>query len=277
MNKTRDALITLLRQIPTHREPPKPIERLIEQVAQAEGLTQEEARGAVSTGLSLLDAFGALDEKTLYRARNQLSAYFIRSLGWFVEHQLRASLITSKLLGEMESRRVQLGREKYIHAAPSREQDAVFVLIVRHNEFGEPEILFRFDERASRYQLIGGRIEPGETPEHAALREFVEEIGESQSPLIAHEDIRLRKIIDAPIEWIEISPSYGALTQYHFFAYHARLALSELQLGENDRWVGVEQMLSGDPLLGDARIYAQLDHRIEGGLAGLPVSTRILM
>jgi 8-oxo-dGTP pyrophosphatase MutT (NUDIX family) len=266
----------LLRQIPTHREPPKPIERLTDEVSLAANLVQAEARGAVNAGLSLLNTLGALDENALYRARNQLSTYFIKSLTWFVEHDLRASVVTSKVLGEMDLRRLDLGRERNIQATPSREQDAVFVLIVRRNEIVKPEILFRFDERASRYQLIGGRIEPGETPEQAAWREFVEEIGESQSPPIAHDDIRLRKIIGAPIELIEISPSYGALTQYRFFAYHARLPLSDLQLGESDRWVGVEQMLSGDPLLGDARIYAQLDHRIEGGLAGLPVSTRIL-
>ncbi len=280
-----------LEAVPTHHEPARPAAEIVHRLrecATADRPSSEEAAAAVRCALTLLDVFGALaTSEDGYRTAGQVATYFLRSLTWYVEHRVplvagwksrgvRAGNATSPLdratdfLSALEQRRLIMAGEAGFAAPASRRQEAVLILVKGILD-GEVYYLHQFDADAHRYQLVGGRVEPGETPTAAALRELSEELG------ITADHARLHPLIEPPacISLTALSPTYGALTEYAFSAFGAALAAHEIRLGSGDRWLSVAEMLDEDArssnLASDSALMHELDHRLPGGLRGAPI------
>ena len=106
----------------------------------------------------------------------------------------------------------------------------MFVL-VKGNIGKKDYYLHEWDRRAEQFQLIGGRVEPGESLVAAARRELIEELDIEREQRLEYErDFNLDLLIesDRPLQWTDISPTYGALTKYSFWACSARFKVKEL-------------------------------------------------
>ena len=268
----RHLIARALHLIPTHREPAKTAAAL------AQALGEDEAASAIEATLTLLHAFGALQQQGEFvRAKDQRASYFIQSLRlWLEQADESETLITPELIRAMEARRVQQAEVAGRMAQPARVQAAALILIGRVIE-GELHLLFQFDRRAGQYQLIGGRLEPDETAAQAATREFLEEVGAAQiPPMQAGVDFELRTLLDEPIVVDAISPTYGALTRYAFYVFHAQIARVNLSLGPDDAWIAVSDVLRGRTAdgkqMGNQQMRDEMNRRIAGGLAGLAPS-----
>ena len=263
----------VLALIPSHRDQAQSPADLARALAKQTGISIEFARGAVSVALDMLDAVGALkrsDEGVRYDG--QLPGYFARSLGWFSRHGIQlfdgwrgnARQSAVHALTWLERQRVEHAAVLGVQADPIRDQHAAIVLIETSVD-GERCYLHQYDARAQQYQLIGGRIEPDETPAHAAEREVIEEVGPAQSgPLTLGRQFTLAAIHGGePVLQLEdVSATYGALTHYTFFAFRAMFAATP-QLGPQDRWVSLDDMQRGRTQdghrLGAPRLIAKLE------------------
>jgi 8-oxo-dGTP pyrophosphatase MutT (NUDIX family) len=263
--------------IPTHRQPAQTPADIAAELTARHEMSTNAALSAVEAALTLLHTFSALKERDgAFQTANQVSTYLAQSLQWCFEQGTYPLQIGPELLRQIEERRLQQAEALKVEAQPSREQAAVLVLV--KSDDSEPCFLHQYDERSRQYQLIGGRIEPGEAPQQAAARELIEEVGESQRRALREGySFKVEPLLgDAPIRLTAISPTYGALTHYAFYAYQARLRRRALALGPRDRWVSIAEMLSGTTNsgegLGNVQICLELNQRINGGLASLPSS-----
>ncbi|BCX03915.1 MAG: hypothetical protein KatS3mg053_1853 [Candidatus Roseilinea sp.] len=281
-----------LAAIPSHREPARSaaeiVRRLCETCDAAGRPAPEEAEAAVRCALAVLDWFGALETSDEgHRTAGQVATYFLHSLAWYVEHgiplvdgwqtrgvrgEAGAPILdrAPDFLDAMERRRLAVAGRLGLEAPASRRQEAVLILVKGVLD-GEVYYLHQLDADARRYQLIGGRVEPGEAPLAAALRELREELG------IAAGRAALRPLIEPPacIMLTALSPTYGALTDYAFSVFGAALDAREIVLHLNDRWLSVAEMLDmGTPAgrpANDVRLMRELDRRLPGGLRGAPI------
>ena len=276
-------IASALALIPTHRQTPQTAADLLSQLIIRTGATEAEAQTALAAAFALLDAFNGLRWQATAKGgtgsattqtRSQLTTYFSRSLQLALEAG-EGWQVTPGLLRLLEQQRIEAAERTGNPAIAAREQSAVSLLIVqRANE--ETQLLHQFDIAAGQYQLIGGRLEPGELLEAAAWRELQEEIGVSQPQPLRADEITLSPAIDKPLMLQNISATYGVLTHYTFFAYHLRRVGSVFQSGPLDRWISVREMLAGraddGQSLGFGDIARSLDTRLQGGLAALPSS-----
>jgi hypothetical protein len=84
---------------------------------------------------------------------------------------------------------------------------------------GEPHLLLLHHGRWGDWSLVGGHIEPGETPLETAVRETEEEL----PPLHVGEDLAIAPLLADPIEWGPVaSRSARAPTHYTAWIYFAR-------------------------------------------------------
>ena len=261
-----------LKLIPTHRQNARTVAAMVGE------LGVDGAAGIIEATLMMLAAFGALQQHgDLVRSKDQRATYFIESLRlWLEQADESETLITPELIRAMESQRMKQAEATGNSAQPTRSQAAAFVLIgcVINDEMC---LLCQLDRQAGQYQLIGGRLEPGETAAQAAHREFLEEVGNTQMPpLQADIDFELRALLDEPITLSALSPTYGALTGYAFHLFQARIAGRQLALGPDDAWIAATDLLRGrtedGKQIGDSRVYHEIDRRLVGGLTGLATS-----
>lgn len=284
---TAPRLDRILAAIPTHRYPPRTVDQIAETLAAA-GVDASAARAAVEAAVAWLELLNVLDRSALgYRASNQAATYFINSLIWYASTGQTAlgdwtrrgaqtdpvpdAILEQpvQLLKQLEFRRLRLGRANHLFAPPTREQDVAFVLVQGLRE-GEVHYLHQFDPDSGHDQLIGGRIEPGETPEQAAYREFAEELGDGQEPPLAPErDYHLEPLLLEPIGITAVSATYGALTAYRFHIFGAHLRMPALQLSPRDRWISVRDMLASDA---PSEAIRRLNHALPQGLRGLALT-----
>lgn len=284
----------ILRSIPTHREPRMSVAQIAARAGADLPLTSAEVLAASQATVALLRTFGVLDENVEgVRAAGQMPAYFLNSLAWYVRN--RAPMLDGwrdhqplsqtgdavtrgpNFLQRIEQRRQQLAEQRGIAATPSREQAAVLVLVKVMRQ-RRPHFLFQWDARASQLQLIGGRIEPGETPAQAAVREFQEEVGDGQSPRWQSErdyEITALALKGGPLALLQISPSYGALTAYTFHVFAVRIHAAQFTLNAGARWLDRADMLRGKTRDGLSMGEPALYRLLLGALAGIkrvPVS-----
>lgn len=180
------------------------------------------------------------------------------------------------LLFEMEKRRIALQD----NPQPSRREEVAQVLIKRTNpETGGAEFLLQYDKNADQFQLIGGRHkELDGAIEVTMVREIEEELADN---LKVSDDYELVLVIDDLSPSPSLSPTFGALTEYHFWIYHMRGLKKPLSLHPNDVWVAVEDVLSGQVhwegklVVANPELYLMMNEALEGGLAGLEDSFRI--
>jgi 8-oxo-dGTP pyrophosphatase MutT (NUDIX family) len=150
-----------------------------------------------------------------------------------------------------EQRRI-LASEAAGHTPEPLRMQGAAMLLIRHPD--DPRLLLcQFDRPAGQWQLIGGKIEPDESPAQAALRELNEELGISQARpyapgidvafLPAHPD-------DGPFTLDEPSLTYGVLTRYTLYVFHTRLT-QQPELGSEDRWLPIDALLRGETADGE--------------------------
>jgi 8-oxo-dGTP pyrophosphatase MutT (NUDIX family) len=241
------------------------------------------AEDAAWSALRLLRVFGAVRVVDGgYRMAGRSAGYFARSLAWYVAHDVP---ITERwrhrqppgdapeepawdLLRRMEERRVALAPRYDAPAQAVRQVSAVQILIkaMRH---GAAHYLHQFDIAANQYQLIGGRVEVGESPARTADRELAEEIA-----ITGPAPVTLTPLtsLDAPIRQRMISKTYGALTDYAFHVFAADVRGHRVHLGPRDAWISVDAMLGerrpGGLPLGDVALVREIDAQVPGGLRG---------
>lgn len=161
---------------------------------------------------------------------------------------------------------------------PVRQVKAAAVLIKRDTP--RPELLFQFDHNAGQYQLIGGRWseQDGDDLLQTMVREIEEEL--PRSPLAHGRDYTLQLITDELRLGPVLSPTFGALTGYHFAIYHMNGLQQELRLGPDDCWAAVDDVLAGYATTPDGTrypfnftgLYEAINSVIPGGLHALPSS-----
>ena len=99
--------------------------------------------------------------------------------------------------------------------------------------FKDKKLLIDKPRKRPTYQMIGGRVEEGETPFDAAIRECCEELGDKA--------IFKLELIELVMEFDEIATSDGK-TPIHFFVYkYNGLLGGELTISEeieNFMWFG---------------------------------------
>ena len=164
-----------------------------------------------------------------------------------------------------------------IHPQPSRQEKVAQVLIKRTNQqTGQAELLLQFDRNANQYQFIGGRWRESDGPViNTMVREIEEEL--EGNDLIHGKTYKLGTVADDLVPNLVLSPTFGALTEYHFWIYHMQDLAMPLALQADDRWVPVEQILSGAVTIEDGQtypfqnndIFLRIHEAIPGGLAAL--------
>lgn len=160
---------------------------------------------------------------------------------------------------------------------PSRQEKVAQVLIKRTNrQTGQPELLLQFDRNANQYQFIGGRWRDSDGPViNTMVREIEEEL--EGNLLIYEQTYKLAIVADDLVPNLVLSPTFGALTEYHFWIYHMLDLASPLTLQADDRWVPVKQILNGAVITEDGQtypfqnndIFLRIHEAIPGGLAAL--------
>lgn len=250
----RTLLANWLRAIPQSRHQPRPLPDL-------------PGGDVIGRGLAaLLEVWGAVElTEDGIRAVSQSAYYFLHSLAAWAETpgtvildwaEFRAAADEQgmrhgvSLVHVLDSERLR----RYPDAKPIRQTPVAQILIIKPEN--PPRFLAQWDDRAGAFQLIGGRqkrdldwIEPiFET----ALREVEEEL----HGRVSYEagDFKLEQL--AAFEGdIRLSPSFGALTSYHFTFFRA-FDLIPVELEAGDTWISRENLLAGSddrgkPVRGD--------------------------
>jgi hypothetical protein len=277
------SLAAFLQRIPQSNQDTQTIESL------AEGLDPKMLEGY----LLMLQTLGIIQlHNGSLKASSQTAKYMLESLATYVENGQRlvddwhtrgvyrekdgVFQNAATLLFEMEKRRLLLQD----NPPPSRREEVAQVLIKRTNpETGRAEFLLQYDKNANQFQLIGGRRKEVDGDLHVTMvREIEEELADD---LKLVDDYELVMVIDDLSPSPTLSPTFGALTEYHFWVYHMRDLKQELSLQEHDAWVSLDEVLSGQVhWQGEIReanpeIYQLMNETIKGGLAGLEDSFRI--
>jgi hypothetical protein len=186
----------------------------------------------------------------------------------------------ASFLYAIEQRRL----EAAVPATPSRRERVAQVLICRRRPHQEQELLFQYDPKARQYQLIGGRWSPRDGESHDLHRTIVREIEEElpANTLIYGRDYQLELITSNLTPPPSLSPTFGALTEYHFHIYYLHNLLRPLILGNDDCWVPVSQIRAGGVLndqgeriaFDRADLYQEIEATIPGGFDSLADSVR---
>lgn len=214
----------------------------------------------------MLQVWGAVEvSEAGIRAVSQPAYYFLHSLAAWAETTGSVVLDWSEQLGTMPGEGLRHGTSLvYLleqerlrrdpQALPIRHTPVAQVLIVQPGS--PPTFLTQWDARAGAYQLIGGRqkrddnwVEP---IEETAIRELEEELGGQVR--FAAGDFRVEPLATFTGS-VRLSPSFGALTAYHFHFFRA-CDLPPIRLQPDDRWVTRAELLGGAtvegrPLRGD--------------------------
>ncbi len=268
-------LAAWLRAIPQSRHEPLPLDQLPHSELVGQGLAQ------------MLAAWGAVEFSDAgLRATSQPAYYFLHSLAAWLETETPIIPDWSETQGVQPHAGLRHGttlvymleqerQQRFPEASPIRFTAVAEILVVKAGE--PPQFLVQWDARAGQYQLIGGRQKEDrgwrEPIQQTAIRELEEEL-EGQVHAQAG-DFTLDFLAEVP-GGRRLSPSFGALTQYHFTFFHAR-ELPPIQLSPDDRWVTRAELLAGhthdgQPLRGNhiRPLEARLGHTIDA----LPSSFR---
>jgi 8-oxo-dGTP pyrophosphatase MutT (NUDIX family) len=288
-NEHRRLVTRILSAIPTHEDQPLSSVQIAAQIGQdTDGATL-----TTSTVLVFLTAFDVLTEQNgQYRCRSEMSTYFTRSLAWYIANAEQlvnnwmrpgvgvdvsiSALLDSgpHLLSLMEGKRLRITGER---AAPLRTRRVACVLVKTLLD-GTEHYLFHWDNVAAQYQIIGGRIEPGEEPPTAAAQELIEELafGQKLEEGRQFDIIPLHWERPLPLEFRGVSRTMGVLTRYEVWAYGVRLKTGPLALGPDCRWLTEHELLNGETRSGERTdnpvLYEMMNANLAGGLTGVPFS-----
>lgn len=152
--------------------------------------------------------------------------------------------------------------------APIRRIRAV-AAVIKARQDGEDVYLMQYDQEASQFQPLGGKIEAEDTsPEAALARELAEEL--EMEHLRLNVDYQLVPLRDG-IHERSVSSSVHVLTEYYHSFYQMRGARFVPHLNRITRWITATELQRG--LTNDGmKISTLIATRIEHLLAGLPYS-----
>jgi 8-oxo-dGTP pyrophosphatase MutT (NUDIX family) len=280
-------LAAFLRRIPQSNQNALPIEQI----------ANDEDTKLLRGYVLMLQTIGVvnLNENDSVQASSQTAKYMLESLASFVESgqtlvgdwQTRGVYRDSTsgalqnaptFLHEMEKRRISI----LDSPPPVRNEEVAQVLIKRSNPTtGQSEFLLQYDTNADQYQLIGGRRKISDkTLEATIIREIEEELIDG---LQLQRDYGLVLVAENLTPKPILSPTFGALSEYHFWIFHMRDLSQALSLHKNDQWVPIDDVLHGRVVKNNGEtvlstnnaIYKLINESIEGGLAGLEDSFSI--
>jgi len=229
-------------------------------------------------------------EEIKVKARSEAAYYFLRSLAVYLRQGLTLAtnwerrgvrkgiqpedILSSgtQLVYLMEHRRIkELG-----NATPIR-SERVSQVIIKARLRGRLKhvYLVQYDADAQQFQFIGGRMRPDDSDELMVMkREISEEL--KQNDLLYERDYELEELAKN-VQVTELSPTYGAYSEYVFTFYRVFIRRQQLKLAHSDKWVTLDDLRTGETKDGQ-RIsndtVAYLDKHLDarGGLKGLPLS-----
>lgn len=122
------------------------------------------------------------------------------------------------------------------HPHGEREPPGADVILL--NRRGEVLLVLRDDKPSipcpNTWALLGGYLEPGETPEQALLREIDEEIGVALSPPHRFREYRWPECTEFIFwQWLDIDPAATPLMEGQRLAYFARDQLTGLRFASH--------------------------------------------
>jgi 8-oxo-dGTP pyrophosphatase MutT (NUDIX family) len=258
----KEVFTCVLNQIPWHKNNPEWTTK--DKLISASKLTCTQdvhfIEGYIESIILILDLFDLIDIKDdSFRIKGQIPFYFINCLKWYITndeklisnwdrpgvgHDINVNNLLDKapyLLKLLEYRKKEICQIKQKPIESSRKQKVSIVLI--KTEYKKiPYFLFQWDTRAEQFQLIGGRSREGETEFETAKREFNEEI--QLHDFVYNRDYTLEPLI-SNIKITDISRSFGALTDYEFSFFLAKIKIKKIKLTEVDRWISIDEMEKG--------------------------------
>lgn len=282
----RYQLAHFLRRIPQSNQEALPLAELIN--------SDQPGDATAFIGVAqLLDTMGLVHfdaNSGMIQASAQTSKYALNSLAEYVQADLKIveDWRTRGVLRDTQAGSLQNGatllyaleaQRLAIQPNPpaTRTEKVAQVIIKRTNPTThEAELLFQYDGNANQFQLIGGRWRESDGDIlNTMVREIEEEL--EGNTLNYEQDYQLNVITDDFVPPSVLSPTFGALTEYHFWVYHMVGLKQPLQLQEHDRWVPVSQMLSGTVIDDDdvqypfqnMDIYYAINSAVPDGLATL--------
>lgn len=287
-----DLIRDVLNSIPSHNESPKPLEDICSTVSSKSEQSKDIVFGVTAATLAFLDTFGVLScENNNFRFIGQIPHYFRHSLCWYIKNNQklfsnwnrsgtsREIKITNLLnsapyfLKMIEEQRLRISENNGLNPESSRSQPAA-ILLIKASCKNSIYFLHQWDRQAQQYQIIGGRQRLNEINFDTAKRELEEELTEHE--LVYKRDYELELLNESPIKWLEVSPTYGALTQYEFYLYSVKLYLRDLKLSTIDRWISLDEMKKGITLAGkkirNPELHALFNQKIPGGIQEVPNS-----
>lgn len=142
-----------------------------------------------------------------------------------------------------------LGRHELREVAPDDRSRAAVAIVLVDDEAGDAAFLLSrrastMNRHASQWALPGGRTDPGETAEHAALRELHEELGVHLAPsavlgLLDDYATRSGYVITPVVVWggvgVEVMPNPAEVAHVH------RVLLDELCRADSPRFVSIPE------------------------------------
>lgn len=256
-----------------------------------EELAQDENVHLIRGYVLMLQTLGVvkLNGNDCIQASSQTAKYLLESLASFAESDV-------PLIGDWETRGVYRNSESgplqnaatFLYELekrrmsildappPARDEEVAQVLIKRTNpETGKAEFLLQYDANAGQFQLIGGRRKLTDANlEETIIREIEEEL---ENDLHFQQHYELVAVAKNLTPEPSLSPTFGALSKYHFWIFHMRDLSQPLQLQPDDQWVPIDDVLEGRVIKKNGEtivsandaIYKLIDEAIEGGLASL--------
>ncbi len=243
----------------------------------------------LQTLIAFLQVFDVVSVKNntdiTIKAKSQSAIYFLRSLALYIRNNHKFSTNWDRrgvgdiksidhilstgthIVYLMEKRRT----EEYKDYTPIRKEIVSQVIIkARIRGYRKSVYLMQYDSNAHQYQLIGGRRRSTENdPLTVMKREFREELPLNQ--LRYGIDYELKEIAkDLKIK--KLSRTFGAYTEYNFTIYHATIKNNKLALGPNDKWISLNELLSGktnDDVNIPNEIICKIDDVLGSGIEGL--------
>ncbi len=222
------------------------------------------------------------------KARSEIAGYFHQSLAKYIgKLGLGYALISSweklgfnnqqisvfdwgsQFLFQMETNRVK----KLGDTTPTRFV-SVGQVIIKANVDGykEPLYLVQLDEKINKYQLIGGRSKTTDKDiVHTVKRELREEL--YKNSFLKEEKFQLVPLTVGRKHY-EVSPTYGAYTEYTFSLYQLTFDNFDIKLGGGDCWVTLEELNGAKANDGlDIRLTFEPEKAIGKTFSDMPLST----
>lgn len=299
LKEAQAAVASVFAAVSSHRGAPITIDQLTQIVTDSLGCSRSYSEGLVASTLTFLQLMALIEwhENDSFCIPSQIPDYFIHSILWYLEHDqqilsnwdsvgVSREIIGSNLLDKapyflkaIEQRRIELSNRLFLEPGYSRIQPGV-ILLIRTNIGGEPYFLHQWDTKAEQFQLIGGRKRPNEDHLETAKRELAEELTGHDFVYGTDYELAFLNKDRRPMEWSQISRTYGALTHYKLWIYAVKFNIPTLHLSDIDRWISLAEMHDGFTKMDKKKIVNGerlriLETCLQGGLKCIPISINI--